>query len=285
MTEKTKELHEFTIDNININLKVIQEHIDDNSDQKNVQINNLKYFLKGILDYDNKIKEYLEDILNKVDTSTLENLQEDDSLCEIFKKSNLFFSWLNTHFEYFKNENTSYTYKRTYKRRDIIKVDFGFNVGSELGGLHYALVVEKDDNISDSTLVVVPLSTFRKKGRKIDDLYPTEVDLGILEDLIENNDEIYSYALIDQIRLISKLRIHEPRNNKLLPARISNEQMDLIDEKIIHFFSNKNISPINHFDELDEIIYRYAEYKELGDEYEEHFCEKIHILHKKIFDK
>ena len=272
-------------DSINDKLDGIQDYINNSDHEISPEINNLEFYLKGILNYEKKTKDHLEKILNEVDSITFEELKENNKLCETIKKSNLFYNWLNTHFQYFENEDTSYNFKRTYKRREIIKVDLGFNVGSELGGLHYCVVVEKDDNMSDSTLVVVPLSTFRKKGRKVSDLYPTEVDLGVIGDLIENSEEIYSYALIDQIRLISKLRIHEPRSNKSLPARLSDDQMDLIDEKIIHFFSNKNIAPMDPFDELDKIIYKYAEYKKLGEKYEEHLRDNIHILHEKIFNQ
>lgn len=34
---------------------------------------------------------------------------------------------------------------KAYKQREIILVDFGFNVGSEFGGRHYAVVLEKDN--------------------------------------------------------------------------------------------------------------------------------------------
>ena len=34
---------------------------------------------------------------------------------------------------------------RRYKHGEIIKVHLGFNIGSEEGGLHYAVVVDKDN--------------------------------------------------------------------------------------------------------------------------------------------
>lgn len=62
----------------------------------------------------------------------------------------------------------------TYPRGSIIKVDFGFNVGYEIGGVHYAVVLNNNDSIYSGTLNVVPLSS--KKEKKKLSMY--EVDLG-----------------------------------------------------------------------------------------------------------
>ena len=40
---------------------------------------------------------------------------------------------------------------------------FGFNVGSEYGGLHYAVVIDKDNNLSSPVVTVVPLSSTDNK--------------------------------------------------------------------------------------------------------------------------
>ena len=34
---------------------------------------------------------------------------------------------------------------KKYSRGDIVKVNLGFNIGSEQGGLHYAIVVEDNE--------------------------------------------------------------------------------------------------------------------------------------------
>ncbi len=68
---------------------------------------------------------------------------------------------------------------KRYKRGDIIKVNLGFNVGNELGGLHYCVVINKFDNLSYGTLNVVPLSSI-KPNKKY-----SRYDLIL-------NDELYS---------------------------------------------------------------------------------------------
>lgn len=50
---------------------------------------------------------------------------------------------------------------RRYKRGEIIKVHLGFNVGSEEGGLHYAVVVDKNNAKSSPVVTVVPLTSVK----------------------------------------------------------------------------------------------------------------------------
>ena len=50
---------------------------------------------------------------------------------------------------------------RRYERGEIVKVHLGFNVGSEEGGLHYAVVVEKDNAKSSPVVTIVPLTSVK----------------------------------------------------------------------------------------------------------------------------
>lgn len=66
---------------------------------------------------------------------------------------------------------------RRYKRGEIIKVHLGFNVGSEEGGLHYAVVVEKNNPKSSPVVTVVPLTSV-KPTTDLTKLKPGSVFLG-----------------------------------------------------------------------------------------------------------
>ncbi|MBQ2800996.1 MAG: type II toxin-antitoxin system PemK/MazF family toxin [Lachnospiraceae bacterium] len=46
-----------------------------------------------------------------------------------------------------------------YKRGDIVSLNFVFNVGSEHGGLHYAVVLDNDNKQSSPVITVIPLSS------------------------------------------------------------------------------------------------------------------------------
>lgn len=48
-----------------------------------------------------------------------------------------------------------------YKKGQIIKVHLGFNIGSEEGGLHYAVVIENHNPLKSPVLNVVPLTSVK----------------------------------------------------------------------------------------------------------------------------
>ena len=48
------------------------------------------------------------------------------------------------------------------KRGSIVYADFGFNVGREYGGLHYAIVLNKTDARSNHLLHVLPLTSVKE---------------------------------------------------------------------------------------------------------------------------
>lgn len=52
---------------------------------------------------------------------------------------------------------------RRYKRGEIIKAHLGYNVGSEEGGLHYCVVIEKNNSRNSPIVTVVPLTSVKKK--------------------------------------------------------------------------------------------------------------------------
>lgn len=204
--------------------------------------------------------------LNRLDLSFLKHIN-----LEEYKKSNLLAYWISDFANYHDEERNFDTTKMiSFKRGDIIKVNLGFNIGHELGGLHYCIVLDKFDNPKNGTLNVIPLTS--KKNKK----YPlSSIDLGneiydILNKIytreIEKLSSIYndiwslpsekvkqftydfeyikkmkkeiskmkvgSIALINQITTISKQRIFD---DDIL--RLSNKSLDLLDKQIIKFFT------------------------------------------------
>lgn len=217
------------------------------------------------------------------------------------KKVNLISYWQKDFINYIKDENTFNPINlKTYERGDIIKVNLGFNIGSELGGLHYCVVLDKKNNRNSPVITVIPLSS--QKTTKINktsillgnDIYDKLVEKSnqLLKDskkeieenknkllvetkkLMEKNvtsDEIYkkttelnnniteaykklelakkinnevqkmkygSIAIINQIRVISKQRIYDPKTefDILSGIKLSDDNLDLIDEKIRKMF-------------------------------------------------
>lgn len=236
----------------------------------------------------------------KMMTDYLDNCLEIDNNTNI-KKVNLISYWLKDYIKYIKDEkNFNPINLKTYERGDIIKVNLGFNIGSEMGGLHYCVVIDKKNNRNSPVVTVILLSS-----QKIDKINKNSIILGndiynklieksnkLIEDnkieikenknkllietkrLIENNATTYeifmktnelknniaeafkklklaekinkelqkmkygSIAIINQIRVVSKQRIYDPKTefDILSGIKLSDENLNLIDVKMKKMF-------------------------------------------------
>lgn len=117
------------------------------------------------------------------------------------KKADLLAYWLETFSGYLLDEQKfDYSKIPSYKRGDVVSVNLGFNVGSEQGGLHYAIVLDNDNQQSSPVITVVPLSsgkeedTFRRDIFLGNELYDKlkskydKLDTTIKKDLQEATD-------------------------------------------------------------------------------------------------
>ena len=86
---------------------------------------------------------------------------------------------------------------KTFKRGDIIKVNLGFNVGNELGGLHYCVVLNKHDNPYNGNLNIIPLSSAKETKE-----YKTSTCIDLGDELyISLNDKLKKELVIVSDRL------------------------------------------------------------------------------------
>lgn len=211
--------------------------------------------------------------LNRLDLSFLKHIELSE-----YKKSELLAYWIYDYAVYHDAERDfNVTKSGVFHRGDIIKVNLGFNIGNELGGLHYCIVINKKDNPNNGVLNVVPL-TSKKENKK----YPKScVNLGnelynILNKNIEKENSRLNQLLeklndVDEIpksiqetiakekkyieqlsktinqykkesmALINQITtISKQRifyDNVLKNVRLSNASLDLIDNHIIKFFT------------------------------------------------
>ena len=107
-------------------------------------------------------------------SSFIDDLITSDSSSES-KKADLISYWLKD-FQTYLAQETSFdpTRIKSYKRGDVIKVNLGFNVGSEQGGLRYAIVLDKDNKHNSKTITVVPLTSIKEEKR----IYDRDIPLG-----------------------------------------------------------------------------------------------------------
>ena len=94
------------------------------------------------------------------------------------KKADLLAYWLTDYCKMLKKESTFDSTKlKRYKRGEIVKVHLGYNIGSEEGGLHYAVVLDKNNSPSNPTITIVPLTSI-KPNTNVENLHPSKVFLG-----------------------------------------------------------------------------------------------------------
>lgn len=121
-----------------------------------------------------------EDIQQHKNTSISNFSSFMDSLIESYeptdaKRADLISYWLKDFQQYISQEKTFDASKiKSYKRGDVVKVNLGFNVGSEQGGLRYAIVLDKDNKHNSKTITIIPL-TSQKEQKSI---YERDIPLG-----------------------------------------------------------------------------------------------------------
>lgn len=82
------------------------------------------------------------------------------------KKVNLLSYWLKDYIQYIDYEESfNSALLKEYNYGDIIKVNLGFNIGNEEGGLHYCVVLDKKNSKKHSTLTVIPLTSVKEHSK------------------------------------------------------------------------------------------------------------------------
>jgi mRNA-degrading endonuclease toxin of MazEF toxin-antitoxin module len=141
-------------------------------------------------------------------------------------KDNEIAAWTIQKIDYELNPEVKWV--RRFKRGEVLFAYIGKNVGYEQNNPRPVVVIENNNTIRDRCVTIIPLSSI-KQG-KVHPKY--EIDLGRVKG-IGNEDRVHTKALPKQIRTIDKIRIDY---NKKVMARLSNEQLDAIDEKLKELF-------------------------------------------------
>lgn len=145
--------------------------------------------------------------------SNLADLIENSTITAKVKDSYL--KWLHTKTEMLKNEK-SFNPKTLpyYKRGEVILANFGFNVGEEYGGNHYAIVL-RDSRESQAKILVLPITSQEPKNKQL----PIYIEIGSIVGLTKHK---HHWANILNISNISKQRIIVTTKSLNVNSRILN---------------------------------------------------------------
>lgn len=168
-----------------------------------------------------------------MDTKAIDKI---DTACQTFKKVhkskidkfNKLDDWLEKESNIFdretKKNSTSYP---NFKRGQIIKVDFGINIGTELSHSHFAIVLNDDDTTLNDNITVMPITS--KNGYRR--IYLGKLLLKAMPHTKKYN--LNCYGFLTQITTISKKRIFEMNFNYIC----SNDILDKIDRNVKEFLT------------------------------------------------
>lgn len=131
-----------------------------------------------------------------------------------YKRAALLYYWLRDYRNYIRNEDTfSPQYYPAFERGHVVSLNLGFNLGAEMGGLHYGVVISSS-NRRNPNLVVVPMTSV-KPGRDLSQLRPTEVYLGSeLYHMIQGKASALHVAALSEMKLLTKLLKDGNSNDK-----------------------------------------------------------------------
>lgn len=157
----------------------------------------------------NELKELIKNALENT-KNYLNNLIHTNS-----KKVMLISYWIIKYIKCLSNEETFKPDSLIrYKKRDIILVDFGFRIGKELGGIHYAVVLDNQNNLKSDVITVMPL-TSQKEESKINHykvLLPDGIFMAVHE------------IINDKIKLIEKINLDIKKIQTKLETEINNDE-------------------------------------------------------------
>ncbi|MCM1236596.1 MAG: type II toxin-antitoxin system PemK/MazF family toxin [Ruminococcus flavefaciens] len=145
-----------------------------------------------------ELKKLINSAKQSIDNLLLSYANSKD--VKLNKKSKLLSYWLRDYMKMVKKEETFNPAKLPkYKRGDIIKVHLGFNIGSEEGGLHYAIVISKFCPATSDVLTIIPL-TSKKESYK-----PTRYDVDLNQTLYDNLNSKYENIYNDNNKQLTAI--------------------------------------------------------------------------------
>lgn len=149
-------------------------------------------------------------------------------------------------------------YKHSFKRGEIVRVDFGVNLGREFSQVHLAIIISKQDTKFDDLVAVIPLTSkeHEKKTVSLGELVIENLITNIYKELTKTDDElkkIQSKTIrADELikRIFANKNSKEPKDNSNEIAECSliiNENQERLSEltdkedklkQIVDFYNN-----------------------------------------------
>lgn len=82
------------------------------------------------------------------------------------KRAALLGYWIKDYAAYILKEDSYKHPQYKYERGDVVQVNFGYRVGREIGGRHFAVVIDNSNSIKQEVITVVPLMSLKDSSKE-----------------------------------------------------------------------------------------------------------------------
>lgn len=139
---------------------------------------------------------------------------------KMIKRAMLLAYWVKTYVKYMKAED-KFAPESIFKlkRGSIVRVEFGYRIGKELGGRHYAAVLDVDNSLHRNTVTVVPLGSIKESSER--DKYSVMLKDGIFSPIEKKIDALIADAnrTMDEVEAMdSEIEQAESEQKAILKA-------------------------------------------------------------------
>lgn len=145
-----------------------------------------------------ELKQHIERSVVQLQTLFSEWINSNDA--RMLKKAQLVAYWIKD-YVFFLIKETTFSPRSVpkLKRGSVVVVDFGFRIGNEFGGRHFAVVLDNENGLNSPIVTVIPL--FSLKDNFQQNRYTCLLDDGVYNQLFQNIKRTHDEALkiIDDI--------------------------------------------------------------------------------------
>ena len=124
-----------------------------------------------------------------------------------YKKAVLLTYWLNDYLKYICREKTFKPSQNiNYEKGQIVKVHFGYRIGNEIGGPHYAVVLDVKSYTDNGTTTVVPFKSKRVKTSRYSRIYHLDLGNAFKNTIYEEVSKTKTVTTQKLVKLINKIK-------------------------------------------------------------------------------
>lgn len=127
------------------------------------------------------------------------------------KKASILSYWINDYIHYISSENTAVPPNRKYNRGDVLLINFGYRIGSELGGKHFAVVIDNYNSKKSPIITVAPLTSLKENYSE--NLYTYALESSIYDLHMKKRQKLIMQAS-ESVKELNKFKFEEENNSK-----------------------------------------------------------------------